>query len=137
MSLLRSKRRLAKLSNQESHTRHATPLFIGRLDDIAWLGNLAGQSAMRVAGVHTPCMGTCMVTPEQAPGVGSALWEITFASGCGFGCALYRCDHAASSFPMHPLTCVVVAHSESDFREGSTCGSAVSGVAKVRTAGSA
>ena len=114
MSLLRSKRRLAKLSNQESHTRHATPLFIGRLDDIAWLGNLAGQSAMRVAGVHTPCMGTCMVTPEQAPGVGSALWEITFASGCGFGCALYRCDHAASSFPMHPLTCVVVAHSESE-----------------------
>jgi len=66
-----------------------------------------------------------------------ALWEITFASGCGFGCPLHRCDHAASSFPMHPLTCVVVAHSESDFREGSTCGSAVSGVAKLRTAGSA
>ncbi len=66
-----------------------------------------------------------------------ALWEITFASGCGFGCASHRCDHAASSFPMHPLTCVVVAHSESDFREGSTCGSAVSGVAKFRTAGSA
>ncbi len=35
---------------------------LGRLDDIAWLGNLAGQSAMRVAGVHVPCMGTCMVT---------------------------------------------------------------------------
>ena len=35
---------------------------LGRLDDIAWLGNLAGQSAMRVAGVHIPCMGTCMVT---------------------------------------------------------------------------
>ncbi len=26
------------------------------------LGNLAGQSAMRVAGVHIPCMGTCVVT---------------------------------------------------------------------------
>ena len=25
---------------------------LGRLDDIAWLGNLAGQSAMRVVGVH-------------------------------------------------------------------------------------
>ena len=35
---------------------------LGRLDDIAWLGNLAGQSAMRVVGVHVPCMGTCMVT---------------------------------------------------------------------------
>ena len=35
---------------------------LGRLDDIAWLGNLAGQSAVRVAGVHIPCMGTCMVT---------------------------------------------------------------------------
>ncbi len=38
---------------------------------------------------------------------------------------------------MLPITCVVVAHSDSDFREGSTCGSAVSGVAKLRTAGSA
>jgi len=27
MSLLRSKKRLAKLSNQESHTRNATPPF--------------------------------------------------------------------------------------------------------------
>ena len=35
---------------------------LGRLDDIAWLGNFAGQGAMRVAGVHIPCMGTCMVT---------------------------------------------------------------------------
>jgi len=35
---------------------------LGRLEDIAWLGHLAGQSAMRVAGVHIPCMGTCMVT---------------------------------------------------------------------------
>jgi len=35
---------------------------LGRLDDIAWLGNSAGQSAMRVAGVHIPCMGTCTVT---------------------------------------------------------------------------
>ena len=30
--------------------------------DVAWLGNLAGQSAMPVAGVRIPCMGTCMVT---------------------------------------------------------------------------
>ena len=30
--------------------------------DIAWLGNLAGQGAVPVAGVHISCMGTYMVT---------------------------------------------------------------------------
>jgi len=35
---------------------------------------------------------------------------------------------------MHLFTCAVVAHGESHFREGSTCGSAVSDVAKLRAA---
>ena len=30
--------------------------------DTAWLGNLAGQGAVPVAGVHASCMGACMVT---------------------------------------------------------------------------
>ncbi len=30
--------------------------------DIAWLGNLAGQGAVSVAGSHISCMGTCIVT---------------------------------------------------------------------------
>jgi len=32
------------------------------LVEIAWLGNLAGQGAVPIAGVHISCMGTYMVT---------------------------------------------------------------------------
>jgi len=67
--------------------------------------------------------------PENAP-----VWSQESASGCDSGGTLHRCDHAASGFTMHLFTCAVVAHGESHFREGSTCGSAVSEVAKLRAA---